>query len=67
VSELESVLTLIIVKKIYCLLFCGHSAEEQPFNKARKNGVAVALAGLYANDLHIISDRLRHQHIITQF
>jgi len=28
--------------------------------------MAVALAGLYANNLHLVPDRKSHQHLITQ-
>ena len=30
-------------------------------------GMAVALAGPYANNLHLARDRQQHQHLITQF
>jgi len=37
------------------------------FNEARNDGLAVASAGPYANNLHLTSDRQPCQHLIIQF
>jgi len=43
------------------------SQHPKDLNKAREDGMAVASAGPYANNLQLAPDRQPHQHLITHF